>query len=213
MNTYTSIENWRIFISAVPMGHMHHLFSLNGLCAVTCSSAKLMMSLLSCWLHVKLFFSAVLNTHVSYFPVTSRTHTESTASYYWALQHWPLLFFCFFFNALWDSCSVVFRGNTEKPFSSYLSPHRMQKCCPQSHATCNPPFSALGPVSMEVPSSLSNIIFSLNLICIFLFFPEWAANDVLYYTAQKNLKCQNVFMTTFTYQKHTKLVYTEQDAR
>ncbi|NXO19723.1 PPCEL protein, partial [Cisticola juncidis] len=42
---------------------------------------------------------------------------------------------------------------------------------------------------------------------------EWAANDVLYYTTQKNLKCQNVFMTTFTYQKYTKLVYTEQDAR
>ncbi|NXU09454.1 PPCEL protein, partial [Pardalotus punctatus] len=42
---------------------------------------------------------------------------------------------------------------------------------------------------------------------------EWAANDVLYYTTQKNLKCQNVFMTTFTCQKHTKLVYTEQDAR
>ncbi|XP_048153050.1 prolyl endopeptidase-like isoform X3 [Corvus hawaiiensis] len=42
---------------------------------------------------------------------------------------------------------------------------------------------------------------------------EWAANDVLYYTTQKNLKCQNVFMTTFTYQKHTKLVYTEHDAR
>ncbi|XP_071433395.1 prolyl endopeptidase-like isoform X3 [Pithys albifrons albifrons] len=42
---------------------------------------------------------------------------------------------------------------------------------------------------------------------------EWATNDVLYYTSQKNLKCQNVFMTTFTYQKHTKLVYTEQDAR
>ncbi|NXB81956.1 PPCEL protein, partial [Donacobius atricapilla] len=42
---------------------------------------------------------------------------------------------------------------------------------------------------------------------------EWAANDVLYYTTQKNLKCQNVFMTTFSYQKHTKLVYTEQDAR
>ncbi|KAL2306038.1 hypothetical protein Nmel_003939 [Mimus melanotis] len=42
---------------------------------------------------------------------------------------------------------------------------------------------------------------------------EWAANDVLYYTTQKNLKCQNVFMTTFTYQKHTKLVYTEQDSR
>ncbi|XP_041332928.1 prolyl endopeptidase-like isoform X3 [Pyrgilauda ruficollis] len=42
---------------------------------------------------------------------------------------------------------------------------------------------------------------------------EWAANDILYYTTQKNLKCQNVFMTTFTYQKHTKLVYTEQDAR
>ncbi|XP_075605216.1 prolyl endopeptidase-like isoform X1 [Balearica regulorum gibbericeps] len=42
---------------------------------------------------------------------------------------------------------------------------------------------------------------------------EWATNDVLYYTSQKNLKCQNVFMTTFTNQKHTKLVYTEQDAR
>lgn len=79
-------------------------------------------------------------------------------------------FFCFFFNALWDSCSVVFRENMEKPFGSYLSPHRMKKCCPQFHATCNPPFAALGPVSVEVPSSLSNIIFSLNLICIFLFF-------------------------------------------
>ncbi|XP_061847297.1 prolyl endopeptidase-like isoform X2 [Colius striatus] len=42
---------------------------------------------------------------------------------------------------------------------------------------------------------------------------EWAANDVLYYTNQRNLKCQNVFMTTFTNQKLTKLVYTEQDAR
>ncbi|NXF97547.1 PPCEL protein, partial [Eubucco bourcierii] len=42
---------------------------------------------------------------------------------------------------------------------------------------------------------------------------EWATNDVLYYTSQKNLKCQNVFMTTFTNQKQTKLVYTEQDAR
>ncbi|XP_027759380.1 prolyl endopeptidase-like [Empidonax traillii] len=42
---------------------------------------------------------------------------------------------------------------------------------------------------------------------------EWATSDVLYYTTQKNLKCQNVFMTTFTNQKHTKLVYTEQDAR
>nr|XP_047913693.1 prolyl endopeptidase-like isoform X10 [Anser cygnoides] len=42
---------------------------------------------------------------------------------------------------------------------------------------------------------------------------EWVTNDVLYYTSQKNLKCQNVFMTTFTKQKHTELVYTEQDAR
>lgn len=77
-----------------------------------------------------------------------------------------------------------------------------------------PTFSALGPVSMEFPSSLSYIIhcseFDMHLS---FFFPEWAANDVLYYTTQKNLKCQNVFMTTFTYQKHTKLVYTEQDAR
>uniref|UniRef100_A0A8B9VGS2 Prolyl endopeptidase n=1 Tax=Anas zonorhyncha TaxID=75864 RepID=A0A8B9VGS2_9AVES len=42
---------------------------------------------------------------------------------------------------------------------------------------------------------------------------EWVSNDVLYYTSQKNLKCQDVFMTTFTKQKHTELVYTEQDAR
>ncbi|NWR31278.1 PPCEL protein, partial [Tachuris rubrigastra] len=42
---------------------------------------------------------------------------------------------------------------------------------------------------------------------------EWATSDVLYYTTQKNLKCQNVFMITFTNEKHTKLVYTEQDAR
>ncbi|OPJ72368.1 prolyl endopeptidase-like isoform B [Patagioenas fasciata monilis] len=42
---------------------------------------------------------------------------------------------------------------------------------------------------------------------------EWATNDVLYYTSQKNLKCQDVLMTAFTNQKHTKLVYTEQDAR
>lgn len=48
---------------------------------------------------------------------------------------------------------------------------------------------------------------------VFLFFLEWATNDVLYYTSQKNLKCQNVFMTTFTNEKYTKLVYTEQDAR
>ncbi|NXU58471.1 PPCEL protein, partial [Turnix velox] len=42
---------------------------------------------------------------------------------------------------------------------------------------------------------------------------EWATNDALYYTSQKNLKCQNVFMTTFTNQKQTELVYAEQDAR
>ncbi|KFW01097.1 Prolyl endopeptidase-like, partial [Eurypyga helias] len=42
---------------------------------------------------------------------------------------------------------------------------------------------------------------------------EWATNDVLYYTSQRNVKCQDVFMTTFTNQNHTKLVYTEQDAR
>ncbi|NXJ75560.1 PPCEL protein, partial [Trogon melanurus] len=42
---------------------------------------------------------------------------------------------------------------------------------------------------------------------------EWATSDVLYYTTQKNLKSQNVFMTTFANQKATKLVYTEEDAR
>ncbi|XP_075605226.1 prolyl endopeptidase-like isoform X8 [Balearica regulorum gibbericeps] len=59
-----------------------------------------------------------------------------------------------------------------------------------------------------------NVYFEEN-GCIFLSKAddEWATNDVLYYTSQKNLKCQNVFMTTFTNQKHTKLVYTEQDAR
>ncbi|NXN23230.1 PPCEL protein, partial [Nycticryphes semicollaris] len=42
---------------------------------------------------------------------------------------------------------------------------------------------------------------------------EWATNDVLYYTSLKNLRCQNVFMTTLMNRKHTELVYTEQDAR
>ncbi|XP_068795734.1 prolyl endopeptidase-like isoform X1 [Struthio camelus] len=42
---------------------------------------------------------------------------------------------------------------------------------------------------------------------------EWATCDVLFYTSQKNLKCQEVFMTTVTDEKHTKLIYTEQDAR
>ncbi|XP_025902034.1 prolyl endopeptidase-like isoform X2 [Nothoprocta perdicaria] len=42
---------------------------------------------------------------------------------------------------------------------------------------------------------------------------EWATSDVLFYTIQKNLKCQEVFMTSFTDEKHTKLVYSEQDAR
>lgn len=101
----------------------------------------------------------------------------------------------------------------EKPFGAYLSLHRVQKCCPQFHASCSPPFSALGPVSMEFPFSLSNIRHCSEFDMHLSSFPEWAANDVLYYTTQKNLKCQNVFMTTFTYQKHTKLVYTEQDAR
>ncbi|KAM8809251.1 prolyl endopeptidase-like [Eudromia elegans] len=42
---------------------------------------------------------------------------------------------------------------------------------------------------------------------------EWATSDVLFYTIQKNLKCQEVFMTNFTDEQHTKLVYSEQDAR
>ncbi|XP_065487829.1 prolyl endopeptidase-like isoform X3 [Caloenas nicobarica] len=59
-----------------------------------------------------------------------------------------------------------------------------------------------------------NVYFEEN-GCIFLSKAddEWATNDVLYYTSQKNLKCQDVLMTTFTNQKHTMLVYTEQDAR
>lgn len=171
MNTYTSIENWRILITAVPMGHMHHLFSLKGLCAVTCSSAELMMSLLSCWLRVNLFFSAVLNSHVSYFPVTSRTHIGSRASHYWALQHWPLLFFfAFFSSTLWDSCSVVFRENMEKPFGSYLSPHR----CRSAVLSSMPPATHFFQHWVQYPWSshlLSVILYTvLNLICICLFF-------------------------------------------
>ncbi|NXA46055.1 PPCEL protein, partial [Nothocercus julius] len=42
---------------------------------------------------------------------------------------------------------------------------------------------------------------------------EWATSGVLFYTSQKNLKCQEVFMTTFTDEKHSKLVYSEQDER
>ncbi|XP_014806536.1 PREDICTED: prolyl endopeptidase-like isoform X3 [Calidris pugnax] len=59
-----------------------------------------------------------------------------------------------------------------------------------------------------------NVYFEEN-GCIFLSKAddEWATNDILYYTSLKNLRCQNVFMTTFTHQKHTELVYTEQDAR
>uniref|UniRef100_A0A8C8S4Q9 Prolyl endopeptidase n=1 Tax=Pelusios castaneus TaxID=367368 RepID=A0A8C8S4Q9_9SAUR len=42
---------------------------------------------------------------------------------------------------------------------------------------------------------------------------EWATTDVLFYTSQRNLVCHEVFVTTFTNRKHTKLVYTEQDPR
>lgn len=166
MNTYTSIENWRIFISAVPMGHMHHLFSLNGLCAVTCSSAELMMSLLSCWLHVNLSFSAVLNSHISYFPVTSRTHTWSRASYCCTLQHWPLLFFGFFFQYI---MRFLFYGIHRKHGKTFwFLPQSPQDAEVLSSVLCHLQPTFFTPWSSHL---LSVILYTiLNLICICLFF-------------------------------------------
>lgn len=171
VNTYTSIENWRIFISAVPTGHMHHLFSLNGLCAVTCSSAELMMSLLSCWLHVNLFFSAVLNGYISYFPVTSRTHTGSRAFYYWALQHWPLPIF-----SVHDEILVLcYSGKTWKNLLALTSVPPELRAEALSSVPCHlqPTFFSTGS-SVQCPWNshlLSVILYTvLNFMCICLFF-------------------------------------------
>ncbi|XP_044519222.1 prolyl endopeptidase-like [Gracilinanus agilis] len=42
---------------------------------------------------------------------------------------------------------------------------------------------------------------------------EWATDGVLFYTCQKNLRCCNVFRTSFGNKKHTECIYTEQDPR
>ncbi|XP_030413534.1 prolyl endopeptidase-like isoform X1 [Gopherus evgoodei] len=42
---------------------------------------------------------------------------------------------------------------------------------------------------------------------------EWATNDVLFYTSQKNLVCHKVLLATFTNRKYAELVYVEQDPR
>ncbi|XP_030051664.1 prolyl endopeptidase-like [Microcaecilia unicolor] len=42
---------------------------------------------------------------------------------------------------------------------------------------------------------------------------EWATADVLCYTTQKNLQCRHVFLSDFSKEKYTKIVYTEQDPR
>ncbi|XP_074061175.1 prolyl endopeptidase-like isoform X2 [Macrotis lagotis] len=42
---------------------------------------------------------------------------------------------------------------------------------------------------------------------------EWAQDGLLFYTCQKNLRCCDVFRTSFGNKKHTECVYTEQDPR
>uniref|UniRef100_A0A5F8GFX3 Prolyl endopeptidase n=1 Tax=Monodelphis domestica TaxID=13616 RepID=A0A5F8GFX3_MONDO len=42
---------------------------------------------------------------------------------------------------------------------------------------------------------------------------EWATDGILFYTCQKNLRCCNVFRTSFGNKKHTECIYTEQDPR
>ncbi|XP_029449200.1 prolyl endopeptidase-like isoform X2 [Rhinatrema bivittatum] len=42
---------------------------------------------------------------------------------------------------------------------------------------------------------------------------EWATADVLFYTCQKNLGCRHVFLSDFSKERYTKLVYAEQDPR
>ncbi|XP_033000783.1 prolyl endopeptidase-like isoform X1 [Lacerta agilis] len=41
---------------------------------------------------------------------------------------------------------------------------------------------------------------------------EWAANEILFYTTQKNLQCRHVYLCDFN-KKHSELVYTEHDTR
>ncbi|XP_072491819.1 prolyl endopeptidase-like isoform X1 [Notamacropus eugenii] len=42
---------------------------------------------------------------------------------------------------------------------------------------------------------------------------EWAQDGILLYTCQKNLRCCDVFRTSFGNKKHTECIYTEQDPR
>ncbi|XP_053167944.1 prolyl endopeptidase-like isoform X2 [Hemicordylus capensis] len=62
------------------------------------------------------------------------------------------------------------------------------------------------------------IVVKLNTLpkveCVILnvFSFEWATHDILFYTIQKNLQCQHVYLSDFS-KKHSELVYQEQDAR
>ncbi|XP_051831153.1 prolyl endopeptidase-like [Antechinus flavipes] len=42
---------------------------------------------------------------------------------------------------------------------------------------------------------------------------EWVQDGILFYTCQKNLRCCNVFRTSFGNKKYTECIYTEQDPR
>lgn len=163
-----------------------------------------------------LFLCSVLNSHTFYFLVTSRTPTGSRG---WELPlpgPWNMVlclyvFIYLFFQMRFLFCGIQ-RNSWKKLFVAYLSLWDIEVL---SSIRCQlqPTFFNVGSSVHGAPFSLSNCIYCSKFDTYLSFFPEWAANDVLYYTSQKNLKCQNVFMTTFTNQKHTKLVYTEQDAR
>ncbi|XP_048698953.2 prolyl endopeptidase-like isoform X4 [Caretta caretta] len=79
-------------------------------------------------------------------------------------------------------------------------------------------FGMSSPVMKEVLrrySVLKILVFMMRLFSASEFpqIREWATNDVLFYTSQKNLVCHKVFLATFANRKRAEIVYTEQDPR
>nr|XP_056708591.1 prolyl endopeptidase-like [Euleptes europaea] len=78
-------------------------------------------------------------------------------------------------------------------------------------------YIAAGIKSVNSEESAS-VIVKLNMLpvieCIIptVFSFEWATHNILFYTIQKNLQCHEVYLYDFS-EKHSELVYTEQDAR
>lgn len=174
MNTCASIENWRIFISAVPMGHKHHLFSLNGLHAVTCSGAEHIHSLLSCWLHVNLCVSAQLwtATHHLFSCYLQNPHRgqelllpgPGTLSSAQPSPSTPPFFFKYITKLLF--CGIQGK-KIEKSFCGL--PLGCRSTVLSSMSAAIHLFSAWGPVFMEL-HFLSVIVYTVpNLTCICLF--------------------------------------------